>query len=152
LREHFGKAIDSNTRAEVCGKGIVRRLLVLSLLTAVTACQSSKGSALPISAAALSKQYVESRAEVRRKYDGQEIVIQGYSATAPAMPKPGEDQGSLLLTEKDGPIAGRVACWFSRDQASEFSRVQGGQPITVKGVFNGEAGVDLRFCKLVKPQ
>lgn len=129
----------------------MRRLLVLSLLTALTACQSSKGSAERISAAVLSEEYERSRIEVRRKYDGQEIVVEGYSAGAPTMPTTGEDQGLLLLTQKDGPIAGPVSCWFSRDQAPKFSGLAAGQLVTVKGVFNGEGGVQLRFCKLVTP-
>jgi hypothetical protein len=41
-------------------------------------------------------------------------------------------------------------CWFSKDQAEQFSKIKGGQYVTLKGIFNGEAGVDLKFCKLAK--
>jgi hypothetical protein len=44
----------------------------------------------------------------------------------------------------------KVTCWFSKDQAKQFSKIKGGQHVTVKGIFNGEAGADLKFCKLVK--
>jgi len=60
------------------------------------------------------------------------------------------DQGSVLLEEKESKPTRQVACWFSKDQAEQFSKIKGGQYITVKGIFNGEAGADLKFCKLVK--
>jgi hypothetical protein len=31
-----------------------------------------------------------------------------------------------------------------------FRRSKGGEYVTVKGVINGEAGVELKFCKLVR--
>ena len=40
-------------------------------------------------------------------------------------------------------------CWFSKDHAEQFSKLKGWQYITVKGVFNGEVGAELKFCKLV---
>lgn len=67
------------------------------------------------------------------------------------MPQPGDDnQGLVLLEEKDRKPVQQVACWFSQDQADQFSTIKSGQFITVKGIFNGEAGADLRFCKLGK--
>lgn len=69
------------------------------------------------------------------------------------MPQPGDDdQGLVLLEEKDRKPVQQVACWFSKDQAEQFSTIKSGQFITVKGIFNGEAGADLRFCKLVKTE
>ena len=61
----------------------------------------------------------------------------------------GDDQGSVQLEEKDQPTR-KVVCWFSKDHAEQFSKLKGGQYITVKGVFNGEADAELKFCKLVK--
>jgi putative nucleic acid binding protein len=126
--------------------------ILLGLLT-LAACENrSWGSSKPLSAAALSEDYEKSRAQVRSKYDGKEIFVTGYAATAATLPKSGEDQGSVCLTEKDQSASAehRVTCWLSRDQTAEFSKVKAGQPLTVKGVFNGEAGVELKFCKLVK--
>jgi hypothetical protein len=117
----------------------------------LTACQAaSSRESLPVSAGVLSEEYERSRAAVRSKYDGKEIFVQGYTLTAATMPHEGADQGSVLLEEKERKPARQVACWFSQDQAEQFSRVKGGEYITVKGVFNGEAGADLKFCKLVK--
>ena len=65
------------------------------------------------------------------------------------MPRAANDQGSVLLEEKDLKLTRQVACWFSKDQADQFSKIKGGQYITVKGIFNGEAGAELRFCRLV---
>ena len=87
---------------------------------------------------------------MRSKYDGKEITVRGYTLIAATMPQPGADQGSVLLEEKEIKPQRRVACWFSQDQIAQFSKIKGGQFITVKGVFNGEAGADLKFCKLVK--
>jgi hypothetical protein len=126
-------------------------LFVLLSLTMLMACQAaSSRESLPVSAGALSEEYDRSRAAVRSKYDGKEIFVQGYTLTAATMPHEGADQGSVLLEEKERKPARQVACWFSQDQAEQFSRVKGGEYITVKGVFNGEAGADLKFCKLVK--
>jgi hypothetical protein len=66
------------------------------------------------------------------------------------MPPSAGDQGLVFLEEKGATPPRRVACWFSKDQAEQFSKVTAGQFITVKGVFNGETGADLKFCKLVK--
>ena len=68
------------------------------------------------------------------------------------MPRNGADQGSVLLVEKDIEEFRNVACWFSKDQSEQFSQVRGNQYLTVKGIFNGEAGAELKFCKLVKAE
>ncbi|HSB29536.1 MAG TPA: hypothetical protein VLE19_16840 [Pyrinomonadaceae bacterium] len=107
------------------------------------------GSTKPLSVAALSNDYEKSRAEMRRKYDGKEIIVVGYAATEATMPKPGQDQGSVLLTEKDRSQGHRVICWFTREQMREFSRVTASELLTVKGVFNGETSLELRFCELI---
>lgn len=125
--------------------------LVLLSLTMLAACQGALLNAQkPVSAGILSGEYEESRALVRRKYDGKEITVSGYSLTVPSLPRSSADQGSVLLEEKGRDPAGQVTCWFSREQTAEFSKIKGGQHLTVKGVFNGEAGAELKFCKLVK--
>ena len=108
------------------------------------------GSSRQVSAGVLSEEYERSSAAVRGKYDGKEIIVSGYTATAATLPKLGDDQGSVLLEEKERGATRQVACWFSKDQAEQFSKVKGGQYITVRGIFNGEAGADLKFCKLAK--
>lgn len=129
-----------------------KNLLVLVSLTILTACQAaSSREPMSISARTLAEEYERSSTDLRTKYDGQEITVRGYTAEAAIMPQPGDDdQGLVLLEEKDSKPAQQVACWFSKDQAEQFSTIQSGQFITVKGIFNGEAGADLRFCKLVK--
>lgn len=87
---------------------------------------------------------------MRRKYDGKEIIVRGYAAITPTMPRTEAEQGSVLLEKKESKLTPQIACWFSLDQSDEFSKIKGGQYITVKGVFNGEAGAELKFCKLVK--
>jgi hypothetical protein len=130
---------------------MLRFPLVIVVLIGLASCQTrSMGSAKPLSAGALSKDYENFRAEVRTKYDGKEIVVEGQAASAATLPKSGEDQGSVFLTERDQSAVCRVTCWFSKDQTAQFSLVKAGKPITVKGVFNGETGVELKFCKLVK--
>ena len=125
-------------------------LVLLSLLT-WTSCQpASSRETVPVSAGTLAEDYERSSTTVRSKYDGKEITVRGYTAIAATMPKPGADQGLVQLEEKDLRPQRPVACWFSKDQIDQFSRIKGGQFITVKGVFNGEAGAELKFCKLVK--
>jgi hypothetical protein len=126
--------------------------LVLVSFVSATGCRSQSSGASPaLPVNTLVREYEESRDEARRKYDGHEITVRGYTAEAAIMPQPGDDnQGLVLLEEKDCKPAQQVACWFSKDQAEQFSTIKSGQFITVKGIFNGEAGADLRFCKLVK--
>ena len=131
----------------------LRRLiptLVLLSLTVLTACQSaSSGVPRPLQAGSLTEEYERSSAGVRTKYDGKEITVRGYTLIAATPPRAGDDQGAILLEEKDRGPGRQVTCWFSKEQAAEFSKIKGGQYVTVKGVFNGEVGVELKFCKLV---
>jgi len=128
-----------------------RRLLILLGLLIWAGCQpASFGESVPISARNLAEEYRRSSADARSKYDGKEIMVRGYTLLAATMPHPGDDQGSVLLEEKESKPARSVACWFSKDQAEQFSRIKGEQYITVRGIFNGEAGAELKFCKLLK--
>jgi hypothetical protein len=102
----------------------------------------------PLAAGALLRQYQQSSAGTREKYDGKEISVQGLALAAASLPA-NADQGSVWLEERDETI-GKVGCWFSRQQAGDFSQIRGGEHLTIKGVFNGEAGVQLKFCRLVK--
>lgn len=125
--------------------------LILLSLTLLTACQSAlSGAQKPVSAGALTDAYEESRASVRSKYDGKEITVRGYTLTVATMPPPDADQGSVLLADKVEDPVRQVNCSFSREQAREFSKIKGGEFLTVKGIFNGEAGAELKFCKLVR--
>jgi tRNA_anti-like len=120
---------------------------MVSLLASMSCQPASLGSPKPISVRTLAEEYERSSAAVRSKYDGKEIIVSGYAVIASTL-HIGDDQGSVQLEEQDQP-ARRVVCWFSKDQAERFSKLKGGQYITVKGVFNGEVGAELKFCKLV---
>jgi hypothetical protein len=116
---------------------------------ALSGCQSaSSESRSSIDAAALVREYESATAEIRRRYDGKEIVVRGYAATSATMPGAGADQGSIRLRE--GERSSPLTCWFSHEQIREFAKIKGTQHVVVKGVFNGEAGADLKFCKLIK--
>ena len=129
----------------------IKSLLVSLSLAMLTACQSASSvSEPPVSAGALTKEYQESTTDARRKYDGREITVKGPTVMAAMMPPSGGEQGLVFLEEKGANPPRRVACWFSKDQAEQFMKIKGGQYITVKGIFNGEAGAELKFCKLVK--
>ena len=126
-------------------------LVVLLSLATWTNCQlASSRNSLPLSVGALAEEYERSKADVRNKYDGKEITVSGNVSTTPTMARALDEEGSVMLEDPAPQTQLRVACWFSQSQAEQFSRIQAGQVITVKGVFNGEAGVDLKFCKLVK--
>ena len=117
----------------------------------MTGCQQrSFGSPSPLSASRLAEEYERSRVDVKNKYEGKEIVVKGHVLSTASFPGEGDLQGSLLLQDGEGKSTLPLACWFSKNQREQFSRIRGGQLITVKGVFTGEAGMDLKFCKLVK--
>src|SRR6266542_3298926 len=151
--EDFAEAAETNILCAPLREPLrpLRLAFVLLSFAILTACQpASSRSQEPLSAAALSEEYERSSASVRSKYDGKEIIVRGYTVIAATMPHEGHDQGSVWLEEKGHNASRQVACWFSRDQAEQFAKIKGGQYITVKGIFNGEAGADLKFCKLVK--
>jgi len=130
---------------------MTKSLLVPLVLLACAACQiASLGSSKPVAAGALSAEYQRSTLSVRNKYDGKEVIVWGYVLNPATMPQSDNDQGLVFLEEKGSQSVSKVICWFSREQATEFSRIKGDQYLTVRGVFNGERGVELKFCKLIK--
>jgi len=130
---------------------MTKSLLVAFVLLACAACQiACFGSSKPVAAGALSDEYERSTVSVRSKYDGKEIFVRGYAMNPATMPQPDADQGLVFLQEKESQSVSKVICWFSREQATEFSKIKGDQYLTVRGIFNGERGVELKFCKLVK--
>src|ERR1051326_4116955 len=130
---------------------MTKSLLVPFVLLACAACQIAfPGSSPPGAAGALSAEYQRSIGSVRNKYDGREILVRGYAKNPATMPQPDADQGLVFLQEKESQSVSKVICWFSREQAPEFSKIKGDQFLTVRGIFNGERGVELKFCKLVK--
>jgi tRNA_anti-like len=131
-------------------KSLMQIGLVLTV-TAFNSCQTaSSGELQPISAADLTQAYSRARADVRRRYDGKEIVVRGYISNSAVMPQGPEGQGSLSIEVRRDESLPKVICWFSNDQQEEFSKINGGRYVTVKGVFNGEAGLDLKFCKVLE--
>ena len=129
----------------------LRLAFVLLSFAMLMACQAaSSREPASVSARTLAEEYEQSSAAVRSKYDGKEIAVRGYAVIAATMPPGGDDQGSVRLEEKGGYPVRKVTCWFSKDQAEQFSKIEAVNYITVKGIFNGEAGADLKFCKLVK--
>jgi len=143
--------LDSNTGFQARKTSMSKSLLAPLVLIASAACQiASFGSAKPVAAGALSDEYQRSTTNVRSRYDGKEIIVRGYAPNPPTMPRPDADQGLVFLEDKDSQSVSAVICWFSREQATEFSKIKGNQYLTVRGVFNGERGVELKFCKLIK--
>ena len=141
----------SNTRWQVLPSSLLFATLALLSSVFSNGCLSQSTVTPPsLTVMVLVSEYEASRTEARRKYDGHEIVVRGYTASSPVMPRNGADQGCLLLEEKHIKQSRPVSCWFSRNQAEQFSKVKGGEYLIVKGIFNGEVGVELKFCKLVK--
>lgn len=148
---NFTAVMASNIRCQaLLPLSLIATLTLLSFVFSNGCRSQSTVTPPPLPVMMLVSEYEASRTEARRKYDGHEIVVRGYTASSPAMPGNGADQGSVQLEEKDIKQARQVSCWFSRDQAEQFSKIKGGDYLTVKGVFNGEVGVELKFCKLVK--
>ena len=128
-------------------------LLVAFTLALLTACQaaSSRQPAPPepVPAGTLTREYQESTTDARRRYDGKEITVKGLTVMTAMMPPSASEEGLILLEERGASLPRRVSCWFSKDQTEQFSKIKSGEYITVRGIFNGESGVELKFCKLV---
>ena len=114
------------------------------------ACESSQSKGVStVSAGNLSDEYAESRSTVRNRYDGKEITVRGYAPSGSKLPRSDDEQGSVLMDERGREPSRAIVCWFSPQQAAEFSKIKGGELLIVKGVFNGETRAELRFCKLI---
>jgi hypothetical protein len=132
-------------------KSMSKKIFALMVLTISTACHRDlSNSQQPLSAGDLTKQYDISKTNVRSMYNGKEIVVRGYVTGTAAMPNVGDNEGQIALDEKGTVSVRQVTCWFSKNDAAEFSKIKGDQYVTVKGVFNGELGAELKFCKLIK--
>ncbi len=116
-----------------------------------TACQSlSSVPMATLTAEELANQYAVAGESVRTKFDGKEIVVRGFALAAATLPSREEYEGSISLGGNGGPDDTQVVCWFGQKEAREFAEVIPGSYIKVVGVFNGEGGARLRFCRLVE--
>ena len=124
--------------------------MALAMVTVFFSCRSSSNQTVrTITAETLARKYSVSVEAARREFDGKELLVEGYVLNVANVPKNDEGEGVILLgSTREG--SGGVQCWFTRYQSADFAEIGPGSPITVKGVFNGEAGPVLKFCKLVK--
>jgi hypothetical protein len=131
-------------------KSGMKGTLVSLSFALMAACQSaSSESTSAVAVGSLIEQYEKSSANMRGAYDGKEITVRGYTISPAVMPGD-KDQGQVMLHDQSVQPGRAVTCWFSRGQITEFSKVRGRQYVTVKGVFTGERGAQLKFCKLIK--
>lgn len=125
-----------------------KKVVAAVIFTLLVACRGT-GPRLKqtLSVRDLTAEYGHSKSSVRQKYDGKEISVQGYVLVPAAAPKDGEHEGFITLEEKTGSSS--VLCWFTRAKAAEFTAIERDRLLTVRGVFNGERGAELKFCRLV---
>lgn len=128
---------------------MLKTIVISTIAILAAACQSlSPAFQQTLSAGDLTAEYVRSKADVRQKYDGKEVSVRGYAPVQASMPRDDEYEG-LLRLEEEKNFSLQVLCRFTRNEASKFAAIKGGEYVTVKGVFNGERGTELRFCTLV---
>jgi len=153
LRFTPGFMLPSASRTRGCFSckppSILRGIFLLALPAVFLGCHATS-SVTPLSVRTLLNEYEKSAALTRQKYDGKEITVRGFAQSTALLPQGNGDQGSVWLQESDRESSGRVGCWFSDQQADDFSKIRAGEHLTIKGVFNGETGVDLKFCRLIK--
>ena len=125
-------------------------VMALASVTALVTCRNDSNHPVrTITAETLAEKYRISVEAARREFDGKELLVEGYVIKAADEPKNDEGEG-LILLGSEKKVNTQVQCWFTRYEAAEFGSIGPGGSITVKGVFNGEAGPVLKFCKLVK--
>ena len=132
-------------------RGTILRGIVLAALSTLNSCGAGSNTLTrTITAETLADKYSVSVEAARREFDGKELVVKGYVSDPVSMPISDKSEGVILLGAEEKTTAQRVQCWFSRYESAEFADVGAGRSITVKGTFNGESGVVLKFCKLVE--
>jgi hypothetical protein len=122
---------------------------LFGLLVAAVIGSGCLGSESPqFTAAELALQYEVSRLETRQKYEGRELTVQGFVLYGPSSPNQPQTQGSVVIGDRGSPHS-QVECWFTEKEAKGFLNVHSGRRVVVRGVFSGEAGAELRFCRLM---
>ncbi len=130
-----------------------KALFIAASLIVLGACRALwSGMQQTVLVGDLTKEYVESKDVARNRYDGKPIRVEGYVLASAWMPRQDGTEGLILLGEKEGKDSPHVSCWFTRGEIEKFSRVQRGSRVTVEGIFNGERGTELRFCRLVRDE
>ena len=125
-------------------------LLALALILVLSSCRTGAQPVIrTISAETLADKYSVSIEAARHEFDGKDLLVEGYVLNSVAMPKNDNEEGMVLLGSDKGSAMG-VQCWFTKYESAEFTGVVPGNSITVKGIFSGEPGPVLKFCKLVK--
>lgn len=125
--------------------------MLLAAMPALNSCGSGSGTLTRnITAEKLADKYNVSVEAARREFDGKELEVKGYVSEPVSMPNRDQSEGLILLGPEKKSSGPPVRCWFSRYESAEFADVEAGQPITVKGIFNGESGTVIKFCKLVQ--
>ena len=125
-------------------------VLALALMLVLSSCRAGAEPAIrTITAETLTDKYTVSVDAARHEFDGSNIAVEGYVLDFIAMPQNDNEEGMVLLGSEKGSGKG-VQCWFTRYQSAEFAGLKPGNLITVNGIFSGETGPTLKFCKLVK--
>lgn len=128
----------------------LRVVMALALLTVFFSCQTgSDPSVRTITAETLADKYSVSVEAARREFDGKELLVEGYVLNVVVMPRDDEGEGVILLGAEKKVVTA-LQCWFTRYESAEFAGIEPGSPIKVRGMFNGETGPVLKFCKLVQ--
>ena len=127
--------------------------MLLAVLPALSSCGSGSSTLTrTITAETLADKYSVSIEAARREFDGKELEVKGHVSEPVSMPNSDQSEGLILLGPEKKSAGQPVQCWFSRYESAEFADVDAGRLITVKGIFNGESGIVLKFCKLVRKQ
>ena len=125
-------------------------LLILTLILMLSSCRTGAEPVIrTITAETLTDKYSVSVDAARHEFDGNSLLVEGYVLNSVSMPKNDNEEGMVLIGAEKESSKG-VQCWFTRYQSAEFVGLKPGNLITVNGIFSGEAGPTLKFCKLEK--
>lgn len=133
------------------------KLLALTIFTAFLAACGSGGSTTanktseppPMPFGALATEFKQSKEATRDKYKGKNLTIKAHAGIAPVMPTGADDTGILALSEKGGDLSYMLSCQFTAAEKAEFSRITGGQTVTVTGVYDDDLTMRLKSCRIL---
>ncbi len=130
-------------------------LLVVVNLSSIS-CSRFMAEEKPVAAIDLAKEYKASNAQFAGKYQGKEVMVQGYTVDKPGPLSVSKGKtGLAILSEKDNKDNNEIWCEFDASDMAEFQKINDKQNITVKGKLDvREAGLPpyINNCKLVKVQ
>lgn len=124
------------------------------VLTSCSGSGGNSGSAEPLNASDIAKEFKTLKRAAVSKYGDKEIFVRGFTYSAaklsPMLDGSAPKNGLVLLKDKGDENYNEVYCEFEAADLAQFEQIKGNQYVTVRGRLADEDKPRLKPCKMVK--